>query len=90
MSDVKSDSIYRVIEVRFFFEPKFQSFRTTKVICDLNTGKKYKTTSVVDDEKLFRKMSNLKMSPLAVREILLRNKLDKRQIQFSVASRTNK
>lgn len=73
MSDVKSDSIYRVIEVRFFFEPKFQSFRTTKVICDLNTGKKYKTTSVVDDEQLFRKMSNLKMSPLAVREILQRN-----------------
>lgn len=73
MSDVKNDSIYRVIEVRFFFEPKFQSFRVTKIICDLKSDKKYQCTSVVDDDKLFRKMSSLKMSPLAVREILNRN-----------------
>lgn len=73
MSDVKKDSIYRVIEVRFFFEPKFQSFRVTKIICDLKSDKKYQLTSVVDDDKLFRKMSSLKMSPLAVRDILNRN-----------------
>lgn len=75
MSDVKSKPIYRVIEVRFFFEPKFQSFRTTKIICELISGKKYSKTSVVDDEKLFRKMYSIKMSPLAVRDILERNHL---------------